>query len=130
MKKIIALLILLIAFYNTLFSQSKPIIYFCEKYSHGKEIGISDKFTAGDLTLILRSDKAFMFDTLYVQADKYNPKTKKFEYYKKLKYKVNRNEKYAHFSHDFNLLEPGIIRVYVMDWLYNVIASNLVEIVE
>ena len=86
MKKLILLIVLFVLSCSFAFAQSKPIIYFCAKYEKGKEIGIGDRFTAGDSTLILRSDKAFMFDTAYVQADKYNPKTKQFEYYKKLKY--------------------------------------------
>ena len=122
--------ILFILSSGLLWAQSKPIIYFCEKYDKSKEIGISDRFKAGNLTLIIKSDKEFGFDTAYVQADKYNPKTRKFEYYMKYKFKVNRYEKYAHFSYDFKLLESGILRIFVMDWPYNVIASNLVEIVE
>lgn len=80
--------------------------------------------------MIIRSDKELGFDKVYVQAEKYNPRTKKFEYYKKYTLKLNRYEKFTYFSYEFKLLEPGIIRIFIMDWLYNAISSNLVEIVD
>jgi len=126
-KTFIILAFLLILTANAL-AQTKPIIYFCEKYADGKEIGISDKFSPGYFTIILRSGTKFDVDSVYIQSDKYNSKTKQFEYYSKLTYRVNRHDRFAHFTRDVKIQESGIFRIFILNTSNIVITSNLIEI--
>lgn len=128
MNKTYFLILTALLLTSNAFAQSKPLIYFCEKYESGKEIGISDRFSAGNFTIILRSKNEFGVDSVYIQTDKYNTKSKLFEYYSKLSYAVNRHERYAHFSRDVKIQETGIFRVFILNTSNVVITSNLIEI--
>ncbi|WP_337867038.1 hypothetical protein [Ignavibacterium sp.] len=45
---------------NTIsYAQSQPVLYFCERYDSRKgEVGVSDRFTTGSLTVMVKSDYA------------------------------------------------------------------------
>ena len=37
-------------------AQSEPVLYFCEEYTSSGEVGISDRFTTGYLTIMIKCD--------------------------------------------------------------------------
>ena len=40
-------------------AQAEPVLYFCEKYDdYDGEIGVSDRFTTGYITVMVKSDNA------------------------------------------------------------------------
>jgi hypothetical protein len=119
-------LFLLGAFFDTTYAQSRPIMYFCEKYSdkYG-EIGISNKFTVGALTMVIGSEVPLPASKLQVQYDKYNPSSSSFDYYSKNNIKNVNAKKY--FDIAFN--EPGIYRVFLLSSANKTIASALIEII-
>ena len=120
-------LFLLGAFFDTIYAQSSPIMYFCEKYSdkYG-EIGISNKFTVGALTMVIKSEVPLPVGKLQVQYDKYNPSSSSFDYCSKNDIKSVNAKKY--FDIAFN--EPGIYRVFLLNSANKTIASALIEIIK
>ena len=114
------------AFCNTGYAQSSPVMYFCEKYSvkYG-EIGISNKFTVGALTMAIKSDIPLPNGKLQVQYDKYNSGSGSFEYYSRSSVKGVNNKKYF----DIAFKEPGIYRVFLLSPANKTIASALIEII-
>ncbi|MCK7518441.1 MAG: hypothetical protein MZV64_12350 [Ignavibacteriales bacterium] len=49
-------LFLFIGLKSEVFAQESPVMYFCEKYGKNGEVGISDRFTTGFLTVVVKSD--------------------------------------------------------------------------
>ncbi|MGD1006258.1 MAG: hypothetical protein ABR980_03385 [Ignavibacteriaceae bacterium] len=118
-----------------IYAQSKPILYFCEKYDADQgEIGISDRFTKGYLTIMVRADKALGLKNVFIQLDKYNWNTYKFEFYKKFNYTVDPDMKYIFFakndSSDLLFGEPGFYRVFLLNENNENVTSSLIEIIE
>jgi hypothetical protein len=116
-------------------AQSEPVMYFCEKYDSDKgEIGISDRFTTGYLTVMVKCDHALNLKNVNIQFDKYNFRTGKFDFYKKYPYVIDRDMKYVYFSKnsesDMKFEEPGFYRVFLLDENDNTVASALIEIIE
>jgi len=120
---------------SNVLAQSEPVLYFCEKYdSDDGEIGVSDRFTIGYITVMVKCDHALKLDDVAVQYDKYNNKTKEFEYYKKFDFSVERDMKYIFFERnddsDMEFEEPGFYRVFLLDEDAKTVASALIEIID
>ena len=119
--------------HSTVFAQSEPVLYFCEKYGRNGEEGVSDRFTTGYLTVMVKCDYALGLDDVAIQLDKYNFRTGDFEYYKKFYYSIDRDMKYVYFTKndesDMNFEDPGFYRVFLLDDRDKTVASGLIEII-
>ncbi len=123
-------LVLLIGFTGKVHAQSAPIMYFCEKYDGG-EVGISDRFSTGYLTVMVKCDYALGLSDCTIQFDKFNNSANKFEYSKDFPYTVTPDMKYIYFaSKDLTFDKPGIYRVFLLDGGRKTVASALIEIVK
>jgi hypothetical protein len=115
-------------------AQSEPVLYFCEKYGRDGEVGVSDRFTTGYLTVMVKCDYALDLEDVSVQFDKYNFRNGKFEYYKKFDYVVEPDMKYVYFAKnedsDLKFEETGFYRVFLLDDRDKTIASALIEIID
>jgi hypothetical protein len=139
MKKYLVLFLLLFLFLpvglpTTIYAQSSPIMFFCEHYDENNgEVGISDRFTTGYLTVMVKCDYALGLSNCYIQFDKYNSTYNDFEYYKKFDFNVQPDMKYIYFSRnenaDMKFDEPGIYRVFLLNSANKTIASALIEII-
>ena len=137
MKKLFLLVLLLsgLGLKADLFAQSEPVLYFCEKYDSDKgEVGISDRFSKGYLTVMVKCDHALGLEDVHIQFDKYNFRTGNFDYYKKFDYVVESDMGYIFFSknsdNDLKFDEPGFYRVFLLDDNDATITSSIIEIVE
>jgi len=122
------------AVFSTALAQSEPVLYFCEKYdSEDGEVGVSDRFTTGYLTVMVKCDYALKLDEVSIQFDKYNEHNGKFEYYKKFDYTVEPDMKYIFFAKnddsDLEFEETGFYRVFLLDDRDKTVASALIEII-
>ena len=120
---------------SNVFAQEEPVLYFCERYdSYDGEIGVSDRFTTGHITVMVKSDYALRLDDVSIQYDKYNFRTGKFEYYKKFDFAIDRDMKYIYFERnddsDMEFEEPGFYRVFLLDDRGKTVTSSLVEIID
>lgn len=118
---------------STVHAQNGPVLYFCEKYGDDGEVGISDRFTTGYLTVMVKCDYALGLKNVAIQFDKYNATSKTFEYYKKFNYVVEPSMKYIYFAKnstsDMKFSDPGIYRVFLLDDSGNTVTSGLIEII-
>lgn len=120
---------------NTIsYAQSQPVLYFCEKYDSRKgEVGVSDRFTIGSLTVMVKCDYPLNLTDCAIQYDKYNERTGKFEYYKKFYFTIEPDMKYVFFSKnersDMRFDDPGFYRVFLLDEDDRTVASSLIEII-
>jgi len=119
---------------NTIFAQNEPVLYFCEKYdSQNGEVGVSDRFTTGYLTVMVKSDNALDLKDVHIQFDKLNERNKKFEFYKKFAYSIDPDMSYVFFAKnsdsDLKFKEPGFYRVFLLDDNDKTVASALIEII-
>jgi hypothetical protein len=126
--------IVVLAMNTTTFAQSEPVMFFCEVYdAYDGEIGVSDRFTTGFLTVMVKCDYALNLTAVSIQFDKYNFRTSKFEYYKKFPFDVQPDMKYIYFSRnensDLEFEEAGLYRVYLLDSRDKTVASALIEII-
>jgi hypothetical protein len=114
-------------------AQNGPVLYFCEKYGNDGEVGISDRFTTGYLTVMVKCDYALGLKNVSIQFDKYNATSKTFEYYKKFAYVIEPTMKYVYFAKnstsDMKFSDPGIYRVFLLDENGGTVASSLIEII-
>ena len=128
-----ALFISLFVMNSVVFAQNEPVLYFCEKYGRNGEVGVSDRFTTGYLTVMVKSDYALGLDDVSIQYDKYNERTGDFEFYKKFDFSVDPDMKYIYFSRndesDMEFEEPGFYRVFLLDDRDKTVASALIEII-
>ncbi len=139
MKKVQMFLLLsflfaFVAMNTTILAQSEPVMYFCEKYdSYDGEIGVSDRFTTGYLTVMVKADDALRLEDVSIQFDQYNERKDKFEFYKKFDYTVDRDMNYVFFARndesDMEFEEPGFYRVFLLDDRDNTVASAVIEII-
>ena len=128
---------MLLAFFATqssLLAQSEPVLYFCERYDDDDgEIGVSDRFTKGYITVMVKCDNALRLEDVAIQYDKYNERTGDFEYYKKFDFSVERDMKYIFFERndesDMEFEETGFYRVFLLDEDGETVASALIEII-
>lgn len=130
------MLVLYISFFSIqeqITAQTEPIMYFCEKLGRTGEIGVSDRFTAGYFTVIVKCDFALELVDVSLQIDKYNDRNRKFEYYMNFDYTVEPDLKLLHFSqneqNDLKIEEPGFYRVSLVDNRDRTVASALIEII-
>lgn len=118
---------------SSLFAQAEPVLYFCEKYGRNGEVGVADRFTTGYLTVMVKCDYALNLEDVSIQFDKYNERTRKFEYYKKFDYTVEPDMSYIYFAKnedsDLKFEEPGFYRVFLLDDRDKTVASALIEII-
>ncbi len=114
-------------------AQNGPVLYFCEKYGSDGESGISDRFTTGYLTVMVKCDYALGLKNVSIQFDKYSPSTKSFDFYKKFAYVVEPSMKYIYFAKnstaDMKFDSPGIYRVFLLDENGSTVTSSLIEII-
>lgn len=114
-------------------AQNGPVLYLCEEYGDYGEVGISDRFTTGFVTVMVKCDYALGLEDVAIQYDKYNPVTGQFEYYKKFYFTISSSMKYVYFSKnsssDMSFDEPGFYRVYLLDENDDTVTSSLVEII-
>jgi hypothetical protein len=139
MKKLNFLLLLTIflsffAVSSNTFAQSEPVMYFCERYDdYDGEIGVSDRFTKGYITVMVKADAELRLKEVAIQYDKYNERNGKFEYYKKFYFTISRDMKYVFFARndesDMEFEETGFYRVFLLDEDDRTVASSLVEII-
>lgn len=123
------------AMYSSTFAQSEPVMYFCEKYDdYDGEIGVSDRFTTGYITVMVKSDSELRLKDVAIQYDKYNERNGKFEYYKKFYFTITRDMKYVFFARndesDMEFEEPGFYRVFLLDEDDKTVTSALIEIID
>jgi hypothetical protein len=119
--------------HSTVFAQEEPVMYFCEKYGRDGEVGVSDRFTTGYLTVMVKSDYALRLDDVSIQLDKYNFRSGEFEYYKKFNYTIELDMKYVFFEKnddsDMEFEDPGFYRVFLLDDRDKTVASAIIEII-
>lgn len=115
------------------YAQQYPVLYFCEKYGDNGEVGVSDRFTTGYITVMVKADGPLGLRDVSIQLDKYSCVTNTFKYYKKFHYVVKPDMKYIFFERndesDMSFEEPGIYRVFLLDHNDRTVASGLVEII-
>lgn len=118
---------------SAVLAQSEPVLYFCEKYGRNGEVGVSDRFTTGYLTVMVKCDYALDLEDVSIQFDKYNERSGKFVYYKKFEYVVEPDMSYIFFAKndesDLKFEEPGFYRVFLLDDRDKTVASALIEII-
>ena len=128
-----ALLFTFIGMNVSVLAQNEPVLYFCEKYGKNGEEGVSDRFTTGYITVMVKSDYALNLDDVSIQYDKYNFRTGDFEYYKKFDFSVQPDMKYIYFSRndesDMEFEDPGFYRVFLLDDRDRTVTSALIEII-
>lgn len=127
-------LVVLVGFASKVNAQNGPVMYFCEKYdSLNGEIGISNAFTTGYLTVMVKCSYPLGLKDVYIKFEKYNCKTGTFKYYKRFSYTVEPDMSYIYFeknsSSDMNFEKPGIYRVFLLDENKKTVASALIEII-
>ena len=132
---IFSMFLLFLAMYSNVFAQSEPVMYFCERYDdYDGEIGVSDRFTKGYITVMVKSDAELRLKEVAIQYDKYNERNGKFEYYKKFYFTISRDMKYVFFARndesDMEFEETGFYRVFLLDEDDRTVASSLVEIIK
>jgi len=134
----ILFLTMFLAFFATsskTFAQAEPVMYFCEKYdSDLGEVGVSDRFTKGYITVMVKCDDPLRLRDVSIQYDKYNFRTGAFDYYKKFDFTVDRDMKYIFFSRndesDMEFNDPGFYRVFLLDSNDKTVASAIIEIID
>ena len=131
---ILLLLIVFGAISSPVIAQSDAVMYFCEKYDkYDGEVGISDRFTTGYITVMVKSDYELRLRDVHIQYDQYNERTGRFEFYKKFDYTIEPDMKYVFFSRnsdsDLEFEDPGIYRVFLLDDRDKTVASALIEII-
>ena len=137
MKKLLLFAILFagLGFRTQIVAQSEPVLYFCEHYDSDKgEVGVSDRFTKGYLTVMVKCDHALGLEDVHIQFDKYNFRTGQFDFYKKYDYTVEKDMSYIFFAKnsesDMKFDETGFYRVFLLDNNNTTIASALIEIID
>ncbi len=131
---LLSFLFAFVAMNVTVLAQNEPVMYFCERYDdYDGEIGVSDRFTTGYLTVMVKCDYALRLEDVSIQFDKYNERKGRFEYDKKFDFSVDRDMKYVFFSRnddsDMEFDDPGFYRVFLLDEDDETVASALIEII-
>ena len=130
----ILLLLALTSIQTKVYAQSEPVLYFCEKYGDDGEVGVSDRFTTGYLTVMVKSSTALGLTNCHIQLDRYNESSGKFDFYKKFDYKIDADMKYVFFAKnedsDMSFEKTGIYRVFLLNKSDKTVASALVQIIE
>ena len=132
---LLTMFISFLAMYSNTFAQSEPVMYFCERYDeYDGEIGVSDRFTTGYITVMVKADAELRLRDVAIQYDKYNERNGKFEYYKKFNFTIERDMKYVFFERnddsDMEFEETGFYRVFLLDDDDRTVASAIIEIID
>lgn len=120
MKKLfgtILLTLLVITICDVMFAQSKPVMYFCERYDNRQgEIGVSSVFTKGTLTVMVKSNNVISYDSnVTIQIDRYNSRDGEYVYYNSIPFEIPRAS-YIYFSHkNLRFDRSGFYRVFLLD---------------
>ena len=129
------LFLLLLIINSSSFTQTDPIMYFCKKYDNFEgEVGISDRFEKGSVTVMIRCDYPLNLSKVTIQYDKYNFTTGNFNLYKRAYFSTENDKNYLCFSMDkknemqFN--DPGFYRVFLLDENDKTVASAIIEIID
>jgi hypothetical protein len=129
-----ALLLLFFALESTVFAQNEPVMYFCDKFDSNGAVGISDRRTVGNVTIVVKSNYAMGLSDITIQFDKYDCRKSEFEYHDKFYYSVEPEMKIIFLEkdeeNDMKFRELGIYRVFLLDDKDRTIASALIEITE
>jgi hypothetical protein len=119
---------------QNILAQNEPVMYFCEKYGNSGERGVSNRFTTGYLTVVVKSDYALELEDCSIEFQLYNSRSKKFDFYKSFSYVLDPISKYVYFEktgeNDMSFDDPGFYRVYLLDDRDKTVASALIEIVD
>jgi len=130
----VVLFSLVLGINQSVLAQNEPVLYFCEKYGNDGEVGVSDRFTTGYLTVMVKCDYALDLEDCSIQFDKFNSRSKKFEFYKKFDYVVEPDMKFIFFAKnddsDLKFEESGFYRVFLLDDRDKTVASALIEIID
>jgi hypothetical protein len=127
--KVLSIFIFAVVFTSFLKAQNEPVMYFCEKYDKG-ETGISDRFTTGYITVMVKCNQPLGLKDVYIQMDKFNATANKFEYYKDIAYTVSPDVDYIYFDGDeLSFDQAGFYRVFLLDDKRKTVTSALIEIV-
>lgn len=71
-------------------AQSSSIMYFCERYDPDSgEINISDRFTNGHITVMVKSDYKRDLKNVHIPFYKWDTNTNTFKFYKKFNFTIN-----------------------------------------
>lgn len=120
-------------FISKVHAQSSPVLYFCESYGSNGEVGISDRYHTGYLTVMVINEKAMGLSNVYIEFDKYNCTSGSYVFYKKFNFTIKPSSKYVYFSKnsesDMSFDDPGIYRVFLLDSGGSTVASALIEII-
>ena len=128
----IVMLFCVIGLRTNSYAQNGPVLYFCEKYGDNGEESISDRFTVGFLTVMVKCDYALGLTSVSIELDKYNCNTGSFDFYNKSDYSITADMKYIYFegtTKKINFKDPGIYRVFLLDAIGKTITSSLIEII-
>jgi len=131
---IVILFVFLFGVKNNLFAQAEPVLYFCEKYGDDGEVNVTDRFSTGDyITIIVKCDYALKLTDCSIQFEKYNTRTRDFDFYKKFYDTLEPDMKYISFGkdadNDLKFEDPGFYRVFLLDGKDKTVASALIEII-
>lgn len=114
-------------------AQSEPVLYFCENFTNSGEVGISDIFTTGFITIVAKCDHNLGLTDCQIEYDKLDSTQNKFEFYKLFDFTVQPDLNYIYFTKndnsDLSFDEPGIYRVLLLDNKNERVASSLIQIV-
>lgn len=121
---LVGLLFLMLGFTEV---KSQDLLYFCEKYTT-KEIGTGDRFTTGNITVMVKLDLPIYYENVSIQWDRLNCKTGRFEYSNSKTFTVDGSWTYMFFDGIY-FAEPGIYRVFLLDPSKATMVSGLVEII-
>jgi len=115
---------------DDLYSQSKPLLYFCERYDRvDGEIGQSSTFTPGKFTVMIKSDEPLGLTDVAIQIDSYDISGERFKFYNKVNFKIDPSYKYVFFANDdIRIDEPGVYRIYLLDGKGKSVAAGVVII--
>lgn len=93
-------------------AQETPVLYFCEEYN-GRETNISDVFTTGYLTVMVKSGNPIGYNEVEIEIDKYNFAADKFEFVKTIPFTIKKTMDYVYFQDKDKLTfeTPGFYRV-------------------
>ena len=111
-------------------SQSKPLLYFCERYDDVLgEIGQSSTFTPGSFTVMVKSIDALGLSNVSIQIDRYDIMTEKFTFYKKVPFTIQPTMNYVFFeSENLSIEVPGVYRVYLLDDNDETVSASIIVI--
>ncbi len=134
-KYLVILFFLLVSINAFLKAQSRPVIYFCERYDPDKgEININDRFAKGSISVMVKSADELGMTHVHIRFDKWEPDSLFFKFYKKFNFTIKPDMKYVFFSKndesDMSLDDPGFYRVYLLNDSEDVVASAIVQIIQ